>query len=80
MLRVQAQNKFVSQGFTADGHHPVYQTLTQKDPCDPKNVICKLYLLSLIYIPMQAKLNKSPLREKLKTFFLWETGQPFLSK
>ena len=60
MLRVQTQNKLVSQGFTDDWHHPIYQTLTQKDPCDPRNVICEPYLLSLICIPMQAKLNKRP--------------------
>lgn len=47
----------------ASWHHPVYQTVSQKDPCDPRNVICKPYLLSLIFIPMQAKLNKSPLTE-----------------
>ena len=80
MLRVQAQNKFVSQGFTTDWRHTGYQTLTEKDPHDPGNIICKPYLLSLICITMQAKLNKSPLKERLKTFLLWETGQPFLPK
>ena len=66
MLWVQAQNKLVSPGFMANWHHPVYQTLTQKDSHDPRNVICKPYLLSLICIPMQAKPNKSPLREGVK--------------
>ena len=71
MLRVQAQNKFVSPGFTADWHHPVYQTLTQKDLYDPRNVICKPYLFFfLICIPMKAKLNKSPLRDRLKALLL----------
>ena len=67
---VQAQNKFVFQGFTANWCYPVYQTLTQKDPCDPRNVVCKPYLLSLICIHMQAKLNRSPLRERLDSFLL----------
>ena len=74
MLRVQGQNKFISPDFMADWRHPVYQTLTQKDPCYPRNVICKPYLLSLICIPMQVKLNKSPLREKLEALLLWEIG------
>ena len=64
MLRVQAQNKFVSPGFMANWRHPVYKILSQKDPCDLRNVICKLYLLSLICAPVEAKLNKSPLRER----------------
>ena len=80
MLRVQGQNKFISPGFMADWRHPVYQTLTQKDPRDPRNITCKLYLFSLICILMQAKLNKSSLREGLDTFLLWKTGQPFLPK
>ena len=63
MFRVQAQNEFVPLGFMADWRHFFYQTLTQKDPCDPSNVICKPYLLPLICIPVQAKLNKKP-REK----------------
>ena len=66
MLRAQEQNKFVSQGFTSNWCHPVYQTLTQKDPRDPRNIICKLYLLSLICIPMQAKLNKNPFEREAK--------------
>ena len=70
MLKVQAQSKFVSPGFTANWHHPVYQTLAQKDPRDPQNAICKLYLLSLICILVQAKLNKSPLREGFDAFLL----------
>ena len=66
MFRVQAQNEFVSPGFMANWHHPIYQTLTQKDPRDPRNGICKPHLLSLICIPMQAKLNKSRLGEGLR--------------
>ena len=65
MFRVQTQNGFVSPGFMADWCHSVYQTLTQKDPRDPKNVICKPYLLSLMCIPMQAKLDKSPRKKVL---------------
>ena len=49
MSRVQTQNEFVSPGFVADWRHPVYQTLTQKDTRDPRNVICKTYMHA-IYI------------------------------